>query len=399
MIHIQTISGNKKNDFLRLFNAFIGFFKCRLILEVIKSPLTNNKNSLQRVNNAEKKVIGFNCWRGDFISITVTRKKEFLVTSNAILHDKILNDAEKTEVLELWQDKINTITSGVAYAFLNNPKTQRKGDKVARCGNFLEFSRYANISTGELKSILSSANFCNNRWCLMCQSRKVQRILAENLSIVNQALQEHNLSFLMLTLTLSGEKPLNSIKTHLKTLSDSFKRLQEYPDFKKAVFGYFRGVEFMGDRTKSGYCHPHYHILLAVKPSYFTYNYIKHERWLEMWRKASRDYANTSLNICKIKPKKSFERDNETQSDENIAILSALCEVIKYSVSPAKLAKTAQKGDLIKLDELVRGSRQYARGGMFKKYKAEFKILSDKEWELINKVQLLWTGDSYVAKC
>ena len=41
--------------------------------------------------------------------------------------------------------------------------------------------------------------------------------------------------------------------------------------------------------------HPHFHVILAVKPSYFTRDYIKHDEWLDMWRTATGDITQGNM--------------------------------------------------------------------------------------------------------
>ena len=91
--------------------------------------------------------------------------------------------------------------------------------------------------------------------------------------------------------------------------------------------------------------HPHFHVILAVKPSYFTRDYIKHDEWLDMWRTATGDPSITQVDIRVCKDKSDIE-DGEKGVK---SLVSAVCEAAKYSVKGSDyLGKYDGSGMLVK---------------------------------------------------
>ena len=65
-----------------------------------------------------------------------------------------------------------------------------------------------------------------------------------------------------------------------------FNRLTKYKRFDAAVLGYFRALEITKNHEEHTY-HPHFHVLLPVKKSYFTGKlYISQKDWTSLWKKA-----------------------------------------------------------------------------------------------------------------
>ena len=65
--------------------------------------------------------------------------------------------------------------------------------------------------------------------------------------------------------------------------------------------GYIRKLEITYNKKRNDY-HPHYHILICVNKSYFTSrDYIKHEKWLDMWRLSKRDNNIENVDVRKVK--------------------------------------------------------------------------------------------------
>ena len=71
--------------------------------------------------------------------------------------------------------------------------------------------------------------------------------------------------------------------------------------------------------------HPHIHAVLAVSPCYFSGNlYITQERWLELWREATRIPLITQVDIRKVKTSKKGVDPLEV----------GFAEACKYGVKP-----------------------------------------------------------------
>ena len=82
--------------------------------------------------------------------------------------------------------------------------------------------------------------------------------------------------------------------------------------------GWLKSVEVT--RGQDGSAHPHFHVMVMVKPSYFSHGYIKQEEWAEQWKSVMRlDYMPV-VDVRAVKPKK-----------EGQTIEAAVVETLKYA--------------------------------------------------------------------
>lgn len=275
--------------------------------------------------------------------------------------------------------KLNLL-SGLSHLYSFNLK---KADRCLRCGNFLEFKKLENLNTLELKFLLQYANFCKVRFCPMCAWRKVLKVAKEVKSIISQIEAHHkNISYLFLTLTVKNP-PLNELKDTLKLMSEAYRRMWDKELKKRYILGYIRSLEIMGDHTKKGEAHPHYHVLLAVNGSYFSHKYISKAHWVELWKKYLKADYEPIVDIRKIKSKNKDFLDSD----------SAVLECVKYSVAPMALNKMSKK-DFKLLDSQVKGARQYNMGGVFKDFKALDEVELDPAlWKELEELFYCWNKD------
>lgn len=266
--------------------------------------------------------------------------------------------------------------------------SQKKQDRICECGTILRFTTYQNIQSEEVMRKLSGANFCDFKICPMCQWRKAREVCNDVLAKVQSVSNLHNgVAFLFLTLTIKNP-PISDLRQTLAQMSEAFRRFQQTKAFRRAVLGFVRAVEYVGDQTKEGEAHPHFHCLLVVRKSYFKKaDYLTKDQWASMWQKALRvDYV-PMINIQKIKPKGTLS-----------ALQSACLEVIKYSVSFADMSRMSQE-DLSVLIEQTKGLRQYALGGEVKDAEpAEIQEFDPDEWEKIGTEFYQWKNGEYVPE-
>lgn len=256
---------------------------------------------------------------------------------------------------------------------------QKKGEKCEECGNFLFFNDLEHIDTKEKTTILKRANFCKIKWCSHCASKKAKKVFAENLSIFKQIENEKKVAYIFLTLTIKN-LPLDKLREACKEMSIAFQKFIQYKAFKRAVKGYFRGFEFMGDNTKAGEAHPHYHIILIVDKYYFkNKDYIKHSEWQEMWRKALKADYTPMVNIKKITENKNKKKGGK----KSIPLYEAVAETGKYSIAPSTISQMS-KNNFETLDRETHKIRQYNRGGIMKQYKPDIEKLNEEEWKVID---------------
>lgn len=201
---------------------------------------------------------------------------------------------------------------------------QRKADRLRSCATRLV---YGVASNGHKK--LRAANFCRVRLCPICQWRRSLKLYGQMMRVM-QYLQPQGFSYIFLTLTIRNVVA-SELTGALDQIQEGYHRLAKYDDFKKVVHGWYRGLEVTHnlDRNSPDFdtFHPHLHVVLAVKPSYFNSRYyISQARWGELWRRAlGVDYIPI-VDVRKVK--------GDTAR--------AVCEATKY---------TAKSKDYIVLDD------------------------------------------------
>ena len=99
------------------------------------------------------------------------------------------------------------------------------------------------------------------------------------------------------------------------------------------MLGWVRTTEVT--RGKDGTAHPHFHTLLMVPPSMLSgREYVKHARWVELWRDCLRVAYDPNVDIRVVKSRK-------PKDDESLPCVvaeqlrGAVVETLKYSTKPA----------------------------------------------------------------
>ena len=193
-------------------------------------------------------------------------------------------------------------------------------EKLMDCGTWLHFD---SCPTGH-ERYLRKANFCKKRLCPFCQWRRTVRLGQELLEVLHAHQGDcPSDRHLMITLTTP-----NCVAEDLgKTISDlhnGWNRLVKYKEVNMVLKGYFRTLEVTYNASQDTY-NPHLHILSVVPSNYFTKHYIKRDRWLDLWKKASRNPMITQVDVRTIKPKK-----GETKPEQMLR--GGVAEVSKYAV-------------------------------------------------------------------
>lgn len=261
----------------------------------------------------------------------------------------------------------------------------RRSEHIQVCGSMLQFLKERNLVSEEIRRRLVKGNFCKYRFCPMCQWRMARKVCREVLGRLRTIEESHNgVSLLFLTLTIKNE-PLAELNSTVKLLSKAFKRLQQSKQYKSAVLGSIRAIEFLGDNTEVGECHPHFHCLLVVNKSYFkSRDYINFEEWTNLWQRSLRVDYRPIINVQKVKAKGKMS-----------AIVAAALEVVKYSVTSSDLEKLS-KEDFQELDRQTRNIRQYNYSGELKDAEPTFDDVEDESlWELLEEEYFQWKNGKY----
>lgn len=144
----------------------------------------------------------------------------------------------------------------------------------------------------------------------------------------------------------------------LTVMNNAFKKLTKRKEFKP-VFGWVRTTEVT--RGSDGSAHPHFHTLMMVPSSWFTRDYVKHSRWVELWGDCLRVNYAPNVNIKTVKPKSVGEGKSETISE---SLQDAVAETLKYSVKPSDMISDPEW--FLELTRQVFKRRFVATGGVLK---------------------------------
>lgn len=261
----------------------------------------------------------------------------------------------------------------------------RRSEHIQVCGSMLQFLKERNLVSEEIRRRLVKGNFCKYRFCPMCQWRMARKVCREVLGRLRTIDEQHNgVALLFLTLTIKNE-PLTELNSTVKLLSKAFYRMQQLKQYKDAVLGSIRAIEFLGDNTEAGECHPHFHCLLVVNKSYFkSRDYINFEEWTNLWQRSLRVNYRPVINVQRVKPKGKMS-----------AIVAAALEVVKYSVTSSDLEKLTRE-DFQELDRQTRNIRQYNYSGELKDAEPTFDDAEDESlWELLEEEYYQWKNGQY----
>ena len=261
----------------------------------------------------------------------------------------------------------------------------RRSEHIQVCGSMLQFLKERNLVSEEIRRRLVKGNFCKYRFCPMCQWRMARKVCREVLGRLRTIDEQHNgVALLFLTLTIKNE-PLTELNSTVKLLSKAFYRMQQLKQYKDAVLGSIRAIEFLGDNTEAGECHPHFHCLLVVNKSYFkSRDYINFEEWTNLWQRSLRVNYRPVINVQRVKPKGKMS-----------AIVAAALEVVKYSVTSSDLEKLTRE-DFQELDRQTRNIRQYNYSGELKDAEPTFDDAEDENlWELLEEEYYQWKNGQY----
>jgi plasmid rolling circle replication initiator protein Rep len=245
-----------------------------------------------------------------------------------------------------------------------NSEFTKYSERITDCSQFLDFRLVPNADDGVYKLKLSSARFCHVRHCTICQWRRSLMWKAKAYKILPKVLIDYpKVRWVFLTLTVRNCE-ITSLRDTLVCMNKAFKRLSELKDFP--AIGYIKTTEVTRGKTPPGSAHPHFHILMMVKPSYFSHGYISQAKWVELWQKSLRVDYKPILDVQALKPQDS--------------LIGLLAEVIKYSVKESDI--TADREWFLELTRQLHRTKAIAVGGVLREYLRE---LEEEPEDLIGK--------------
>jgi len=218
-----------------------------------------------------------------------------------------MNYTQNTSKLQVLEEQNHT-----KHKLMNNDmiiKLRKCGFKqeaglVNGCGTRISFSIQEHQQTKDTRRRLKEANFCKFRFCATCNWRRNLNINRELLQAFEAVEATRSVSYLFLTLTIKNCKT-SDLKATVKLMNEAFKRMSKTKAYKDTILGHFKALEIVGDKTRAGEVHPHFHIILIVSSSYFNGSYyLSQAKWINMWQKALRVDYPPIVDVRRIKAKK-----------------------------------------------------------------------------------------------
>lgn len=276
----------------------------------------------------------------------------------------------------------------------------KRAFRVRSCSSILKFAHEILPDNSiNQDGVLVYADFCRDRLCPQCSRRRSLKIFGQVSQIMDYfERNQEKYKFLFLTLTVrscTGAELPAVLDRMYKAIIKMFRKKK----IKECVLGAFRALEitrnFKRRSNAFGLYHPHFHLILAVPPTYAQRDsfYIHQSEWLEMWRNAYGDENITQVYIEKIKSDSSSDEDLTDEQSKIIEIKKAVAEVSKYAV---KSSDYIFPENYLQTDETVgtlagalKGRRLVSFTGVFKK---AFEALQLEDAEA-DSVDLLHCGD------
>lgn len=250
-----------------------------------------------------------------------------------------------------WDEhKANTDYLSNLYSY--NKKFSRYAERTKTCSEFLVYANRLDLKNGELVKKLTNANFCRVRLCPVCQWRRSLMWQARFYDAIPKIMEQYKgYRFLFLTLTVKNCK-IDELSKTLVWMNKAFRKMLKYKNLD-VWQGWLKSTEVTRN-AKDNTAHPHFHVLVMVKSSYFKKGYIKQYEFVEMWQKALKIDYLPNVDIRTVKNKHNKEDD----------LTTAVQELLKYSVKESDLL--ADPEFLYILTEEIFKKRFISSGGILK---------------------------------
>ncbi|CAI6332344.1 Replication protein, partial (plasmid) [Bacillus subtilis] len=224
--------------------------------------------------------------------------------------------------------------------------------------------------------------------CPMCAWRRSLKIAYHNKLIVEEANRQYGCGWIFLTLTVRNVEG-DGLKSAISDMMKGFNRLMKYKRVDKSTLGYFRALEITKNHDEDTY-HPHFHVLLPVKKSYFTgKNYIKQADWTSLWKKAMKLDYTPIVDIRRVKGKAKIDAE-QIENDVREAMMEqkAVLEISKYPVKDTDVVRGNKVTEdnlntVFYLDDALAARRLIGYGGILKEIHKELNLGDAEDGDLV----------------
>lgn len=247
----------------------------------------------------------------------------------------------------------NQVLSALTSTYVT-PNTQKR---ICECGDWMEMM--ADREVAKLK--VHQANFCKNRFCPMCAWRLAQKDALRISTLMDYIEVEYDKVLIFVTLT-APNVPGSDLPGEISHYNKAFKKLVERDEIARINQGYIRKLEVTYNAKRDDY-HPHFHCIFAVNKSYFKgREYIRQDRWLDLWRDVMDEPSITQVDVRRVK------KDGGAADGRG----KAINEVAKYAAKDEDYTKNQTVFDTFY--KALKGRQVLTFNGLFaaanKKYKA-----------------------------
>lgn len=217
---------------------------------------------------------------------------------------------------------------------------------INHCGRYLRFKKLEELDetlgTIQIRLILEAANFCRIRFCLFCQWRKSfiwHGKVLRGMPRIMELYPDHR--WLALTLAIRNCDP-RVLRRELRKMNEALRKLLGSTGASKknwgvgkylsrVVEGYICTTEVT--RGEDNSCHPHFHILLLVKPEYFD-----KEAGLYIPQQSSAEYVNPGIvDLWQQALGVSYRPTAYIKPVRTHDLTRQVCETLKYNTKPSSV--------------------------------------------------------------
>lgn len=325
-----------------------------------------------------------------------SKNGEEVFLTDALLKNEILNDVQSGKVKsdykkKLWdENKSFAVQVSESFEQSGYASQNKLAVRIKACANSLEYGWVEN-DANQFFLKLKTAQFCRVRFCPVCQWRRALMWTSRFFDAFPRIHEDFpTMRYLFLTLTVANV-PVTELRETVTSMVKAWKRLSERKSFP--ALGFVRSLEVTKEKdlfetvdvwsdskkqfikkptkkiirkARADYCHPHFHILLAVPASYFNgRNYKSKDDWALMWQKALRVDYKPVVDVRIVKPK-DLDVGESSEKAALDAIMSAVTETVKYSVKPSDMVDDASW--FYEVAKQLHNTRAVGLGGVFKQY-------------------------------
>ena len=235
---------------------------------------------------------------------------------------------------------------------LGGEEFARLSYRIADCSQILDYAWVEDrktSETGELRFKLKAARFCRVRTCPVCQWRRSLMWFGRFVKALDKVLDVNpSMSLIFMTITVRNCQ-IDDLRVTLRDMVTAWRRFVVRKEFAN-IQGWVRTTEIT--YGVGGTAHPHFHVLLLVRNSWFNKSFVSQARWQQSWRESARLDYPPQLRVNKVRRKRGqdFKR--------------AAAETLKYAVKPEDAISNPEW--FRELTRQIRQLRFIASGGVFK---------------------------------